>query len=151
MLNDQPSKAKIITFFLGLFAVVVMFFIYLTTLNDADQASKSEQENAQPPAEESAVKEEKSDVKDTAAPAFDSKVLAASPKENWVTNGGDLSNQRFSTLDEIDTSNIKDLKGKWVTHLGSGKEFKYSGEATPVVYNGVMYVVTGAMKFPRWM
>ena len=30
------------------------------------------------------------------------------------------------------------------THLGSGTENKYSGEAAPVVYNGVIYVVTGA-------
>ena len=143
-MNDQPSKAKIITFFSGLFAVVVIFFIFLTNLNDGDQASKSDQENDNPPAEESVQKEEKSDGKDVVAPAFDSKELAAAPNENWTTNGGNLSNQRFSTLDEIDTSNIKGLKGKWVTHLGSGKEFKYSGEATPVVYNGIMYVITGA-------
>ncbi|WP_260983554.1 PQQ-dependent dehydrogenase, methanol/ethanol family [Cytobacillus oceanisediminis] len=143
-MNDQPSKAKIITFFSVLFAVVVIFFIYLTTLNDADQASKSDHEKKNPPAEESVEKQEKSDVKNIAAPAFDSKELAAAPKENWVTNGGNLSNQRFSTLEEINTSNIKNLKGKWVTHLGSGKEFKYSGEATPVVFNGIMYVITGA-------
>src|SRR5260221_14297985 len=37
--------------------------------------------------------------------------------KNWVTNGGNLTNQRFSTLKQIDTSNVKQLKGAWMTRL----------------------------------
>lgn len=79
------------------------------------------------------------------APAFTADELAAEPTTNWLTNGGDLSNRRYSPLDEIDTSNVADLKGKWHIHLdGSGVATKYSGEATPIVYEGVMFVPTGA-------
>lgn len=79
------------------------------------------------------------------APAFSAEELAADPRENWITNGGSLSNARYSPLDEIDTENVADLKGVWMTHLnGSGEATKYSAEAQPIVYQGVMYVVTGA-------
>src|SRR5262245_9606781 len=80
----------------------------------------------------------------TSAPAFSTDELAADPKENWITNGGSLMNQRYSPLDQIDTSNISQLKGKWLTHLdGSALAAKYSGESQPLVYDGVIYVPTG--------
>ena len=62
----------------------------------------------------------------------------------WSTNGGATWNQRYSTLDQIDTSNVSRLKGVWRTHLnGSGVGAKYSGESQPVVQDGVVYVTTG--------
>ena len=79
------------------------------------------------------------------APAFSAEELAADPRENWLTNGGALSNARYSPLDEIDSENVGELKGEWMVHLnGSGEATKYSAEAQPIVYEGVMYVVTGA-------
>ena len=64
--------------------------------------------------------------------------------KDWVTNGGNLTNQRYSTLKQIDTSNVKQLKGAWMTRLkGSGYGGKYSFEATPLVKDGIMYIVTG--------
>jgi quinohemoprotein ethanol dehydrogenase len=79
-----------------------------------------------------------------AAPAFSADELAALPRENWITNGGSTFNQRYSPLDEIDSSNVKDLKGVWRTHLRkSGVAAKYSQEAQPIVYKGVIYVPTG--------
>jgi glucose dehydrogenase/cytochrome c5 len=79
------------------------------------------------------------------SPAFASSDLAAEPRENWITNGGSLSNQRYSPLDQIDTSNVSELEGVWRSHLdNSGTATKYSGEATPLVYDGVIYTVTGA-------
>ena len=64
--------------------------------------------------------------------------------KDWVTNGGNLTNQRYSTLKQINTSNVKQLKGAWMTRLkGSGMGGKYSAEATPLVKDGIMYVVTG--------
>ena len=35
------------------------------------------------------------------APAFSSGDLAKTPSDDWITNGGSLSNQRYSSLDEI--------------------------------------------------
>jgi quinohemoprotein ethanol dehydrogenase len=64
--------------------------------------------------------------------------------KDWVTNGGNLTNQRYSTLNQINTSNIKQLKGAWMTRLkGSGFDGKYSFEATPLVKDGIIYVITG--------
>jgi quinohemoprotein ethanol dehydrogenase len=79
-----------------------------------------------------------------AAPAFTADELKADPEEAWLTNGGSLMNQRYSPLDEIDTSNVKDLKGVWRTHLGgSAIAAKYSAESQPIVWDGVAYVSTG--------
>ncbi|HET6194537.1 MAG TPA: hypothetical protein VFE12_02235, partial [Acetobacteraceae bacterium] len=71
--------------------------------------------------------------------------LVKSPAgKDWVTNGGGLTNQRYSTLKQINTDNVKQLKGAWMTRLkGSGMGGKYSAEATPLVKDGLMYVVTG--------
>src|SRR5436309_1010957 len=81
-------------------------------------------------------------------------VLAADPEidrllrspvgKDWVTNGGNLTNQRYSTLKQIDTTNVKQLKGAWMTRLkGSAAGGKYSFEASPLVKDGIMYVITG--------
>ena len=64
--------------------------------------------------------------------------------KDWVTNGGNMTNQRYSTLKQINTDNVKQLKGAWMTRLkGSGMGGKYSAEATPLVKDGIMYMVTG--------
>src|SRR6516164_10741604 len=72
------------------------------------------------------------------------RLLQAPVGKDWVTNGGNLTNQRYSTLKQIDTGNVKQLKGAWMVRLkGSGFGGKYSFEATPLVKDGIMYVVTG--------
>jgi alcohol dehydrogenase (cytochrome c) len=77
-------------------------------------------------------------------PAFSLDDLAAAPAQNWLTNGGSLSNQRYSSLDQIDVDNVSQLKGEWMTHLdGSATAAKYSAEAQPIVHDGVIYVATG--------
>jgi alcohol dehydrogenase (cytochrome c) len=79
------------------------------------------------------------------APAFSVKQLTELPTENWITNGGTLYNQRYSPLTEINTTNVKGLKAEWRTHLnGSGVGPPFSGEAQPIVHDGVIYVPTGA-------
>ena len=78
------------------------------------------------------------------APAFTTKELAATASDDWITNGGSLMNQRYSSLDQIDASNVGQLKGVWLTHLRkSGIAAKYSGESQPVEYQGTIYVPTG--------
>jgi alcohol dehydrogenase (cytochrome c) len=79
------------------------------------------------------------------APAFGGTALVTPPTADWPTNGGDWYNRRYSPLANIDRSNVASLKGVWRTHLkGSGLGPQYSGEAQPIVYDGVIYVVTGA-------
>jgi quinohemoprotein ethanol dehydrogenase len=72
------------------------------------------------------------------------RLLTSPVAKDWVTNGGNLTNQRYSTLKQINTANAGQLKGTWMTRLkGSGMGGKYSAEATPLIRNGNMYVVTG--------
>jgi quinohemoprotein ethanol dehydrogenase len=78
------------------------------------------------------------------APAFTAGQLAQEPAGWWITNGGSLANQRYSPLDGITTDNVGRLKGVWMTDLdGSGVAAKYSQEAQPIFYDGVLYVPTG--------
>jgi alcohol dehydrogenase (cytochrome c) len=73
-----------------------------------------------------------------------SKQESMSAGSDWTTNGGATSNLRYSTLDEIDTSNVSRLKGVWRTHLnGVAMAAKYSGESQPVVQDGVIYITAG--------
>ena len=78
------------------------------------------------------------------SPAFSNQQLLTLPSADWITNGGTLYNQRYSPLSGINRDNVKDLKGVWRTHLnGSGLGVQHSGQAQPLVYQGVIYMVTG--------
>ncbi|HTC86859.1 MAG TPA: pyrroloquinoline quinone-dependent dehydrogenase [Bryobacteraceae bacterium] len=63
---------------------------------------------------------------------------------DWPAYGGDLSNTRYSALDQINTQNITKLSQAWVYDLRpqSGTKASRPAQATPLVVNGVMYVVT---------
>lgn len=71
--------------------------------------------------------------------------LKAPQAADWPTNGGNLYNQRYSSLTEINRDNVSGLKGVWQARLGgSGMGPKYSGEAQPIVQDGKIYIITGA-------
>ena len=64
------------------------------------------------------------------APVFSADELTSLPIHNWPTNGGNLYNQRYSPLDQVDRENVRQLKGVWRAQLdGSGVGPNYSGEA----------------------
>jgi quinohemoprotein ethanol dehydrogenase len=76
-------------------------------------------------------------------PPFSPADLNAPAGKNWIAAGGDLRDWRYSTLTQINTANVANLRQAWVTNLGF-KPVK-SGEpqeTTPMVYEGVMYVAT---------
>jgi len=80
-----------------------------------------------------------------AAPAFTATQLTAAPTDAWITNGGNIYNQRYSPLTRINRENVAGLAPKWRIGLnGSGTASKYSGQAQPLVYEGVIYIPTGA-------
>jgi alcohol dehydrogenase (cytochrome c) len=92
-----------------------------------------------------AVLESQQPAPSTASPAFSARELAALPRANWLKNGGNLFNQNYSPLTQINRDTVASVKGFWRTRLnGSGVAAKYSGEAQPVVHDGVIYIVTGA-------
>lgn len=78
------------------------------------------------------------------APAFSRAELVALPARNWPTNGGNIYNQRYSVLDQINRGNIADLKAVWRVSLdGSGMNPGFSQQAQAIAYEGTIYVVTG--------
>ncbi|MBS1676879.1 MAG: PQQ-binding-like beta-propeller repeat protein, partial [Actinobacteria bacterium] len=80
----------------------------------------------------------------TLAPAFTSDELNAEAGDNWITNGGNLTNNRFSTLDEINTENVAELKGDFVTKIGKGATAaKFSAEGQALEYEGTIYIPDG--------
>jgi PQQ-dependent dehydrogenase (methanol/ethanol family) len=84
------------------------------------------------------------DVRGTSAPAFDPTRLARFAAVNWPTVGGDYEQDRYSRLGQINVGNVSRLKVAWHVQLdGSATGPKYRGEATPIVFGGVMYIVTG--------
>jgi len=79
----------------------------------------------------------------TPAPAFSAAELAGTAGSNWLTVGGSTNGTRFSTLNQIKTSNINSLKVAWQAHFGLSKAKQaqtFGQEATPVVYNGIAFV-----------
>src|SRR5512133_491264 len=63
------------------------------------------------------------------SPAFNAAALYAHAGDDWITNGGGTTNDRYSTLDKIDKSNVGKLKLAWKIHLNSGGTRIYSQEA----------------------
>src|SRR5215510_8674388 len=71
--------------------------------------------------------------------------LAALPTDGWLKSGGNLFNQNYSPLTQINRQNVANLKAVWRARLdGSGANAKYSGEAQPIVHESVVFIVTGA-------
>jgi PQQ-dependent dehydrogenase (methanol/ethanol family) len=68
-----------------------------------------------------------------AAPA----AVAESGKE-WSMYGGDYANTRYSTLNQINASNVNKLKVAWIRSLGTLE----TQESTPIVVGDTMYVST---------
>ena len=69
---------------------------------------------------------------------------ARSEPQNWLTYYGAYDGQRFSSLDQINTSNVKRLRPAWNFQVGvTGiipATATYSWEAAPIVVDGVMFV-----------
>jgi alcohol dehydrogenase (cytochrome c) len=57
---------------------------------------------------------------------------------NWTSYNGDYTGRRYSSLREINTANVQQLRAAWVFHPGNSQNL----EATPVVVRGVMYVTS---------
>jgi acido-empty-quinoprotein group A len=97
------------------------------------------------------------------AQGLDPALLTRPPTDAWPTYNGDYSGRRFSTLDQINQSNVKNLKLAWVYRAvagntpgsivgGEGAEVPESGVAAaasgpgsatiksaPLMVNGILY------------
>jgi glucose dehydrogenase len=64
---------------------------------------------------------------------------------DWPVYGGDLANTRYSALSQINTRNVSTLVQAWIfnTRPASETGMPRPAQTTPLVINGVLYVVTG--------
>jgi PQQ-dependent dehydrogenase (methanol/ethanol family) len=62
---------------------------------------------------------------------------------NWAYYGNDVYNTRYQNIDQINPSNVSQLKPAWTFHTGVLGDPNMSMEMTPIVINSVMYVTTG--------
>jgi alcohol dehydrogenase (cytochrome c) len=67
---------------------------------------------------------------------YDRLVHALDEQQNWLTYWGDYSAMRHRDLNQINTSNVKNLRVDWIYQTGQAGSF----EAMPLVVDGVMYV-----------
>jgi quinohemoprotein ethanol dehydrogenase len=65
-------------------------------------------------------------------------VAADSEPGNWMSNGRDYGEQRFSPLDQLNTENVNQLSLAWYADIDTSR----GQEATPIVVDGAMYVST---------
>ena len=72
------------------------------------------------------------------ASANDDLVAKMADSKNWAIQTGDYANHRFSKLDEINASNVKDLEVAWTFSTGVLR----GHEGAPLVIGDTMYVHT---------
>jgi len=73
-----------------------------------------------------------------AEPVSDARLKGAAASQDWLLNGRDYANQRFSPLAKINGSNVKKLVPKWIYQTGVVGTF----QTTPIVSDGTMYIST---------
>jgi glucose dehydrogenase len=72
-----------------------------------------------------------------AGDGLDPAKLLTPPTDTWPTYNGDYSGRRYSTLAQINQSNVGDLTVAWIAQMGT-----VAIKSTPLVVNGVMYLTT---------
>ena len=83
-------------------------------------------------------------IPDNAGIAVTDKMMqdAGGSRSDWLLQGRNYSNTRYSPLDQITADNISGLRPAALVQTGKLGSF----EATPVVVDGVMYLTTPAME-----
>jgi alcohol dehydrogenase (cytochrome c) len=79
---------------------------------------------------------------------FERALAVEKEPQNWLLHHGNYQGHRFSSLKEINTDTVKNLKLAFTVALGgfegAGTRYKFGNlEATPIVEDGVIYVPDG--------
>lgn len=87
-----------------------------------------------------------------AAIAVFSLVLPIAAQSDWAAYGQDAGQSKYSSLNQINTTNVDRLTQAWVYHMSpvkpgtepasGGSRRLLSSQATPLIVNGMMYVAT---------
>ena len=66
-------------------------------------------------------------------------VIDGATHADWPHYGGTQASWRYSALDQINTTNVKNLAPAWMFQTG---DYEQGLQSTPIVLNGVLYLVT---------
>jgi alcohol dehydrogenase (cytochrome c) len=69
---------------------------------------------------------------------------AGTKPDEWLTYSGSYDGSRYSSLAEITPANVTQLRARWVKQFDSNDDL--STEATPLVIDGVMFLVAPASR-----
>lgn len=72
----------------------------------------------------------------------DSQRIKSAPADEWLTHGRTYDEQRYSTLDQINQSNVKNLGLAWYADLDTAR----GQEATPLIIDGKIFISTAWSK-----
>jgi alcohol dehydrogenase (cytochrome c) len=75
----------------------------------------------------------------TAAGYAQERTSDGSTRADWPHYGGTVRSWRYSALDQINTTNVRNLTPAWIFQTG---EYANGLLSTPIVVDGVMYVST---------
>ena len=77
------------------------------------------------------------------AQGLDPKALLKPPTDSWPTYNGDYSGRRFSTLDQINSTNLDSLALEWFYRINGVGQQRGVGaptiKSTPLLVNGILY------------
>jgi quinoprotein glucose dehydrogenase len=66
---------------------------------------------------------------------------------DWKVVGGSKENIHYSSLTQIDTSNVSQLQVSWIYHSGDGDTINHSQiQCNPIVINGVLFATSPRLK-----
>jgi quinoprotein glucose dehydrogenase len=66
---------------------------------------------------------------------------------DWKVTGGSKENTHYSSLKEIDSNNVSQLKVAWEYHCGDADTAKHSQiQCNPIIVNGVVYVTSPRLR-----
>ena len=78
----------------------------------------------------------------TGAQGLDPAMIVKPTPGSWPTYNGDYSGRRFSPLDQINATNVRNLSLAWVFHANTGPGGSPSGsqiKSTPLEFEGILY------------
>ena len=73
------------------------------------------------------------------AQGLDPKALLNQPPNQWPTYNGDYSVRRYSTLDQINASNVQNLSLAWAARFTANTPGGVTIKSTPLLVNDVLY------------
>jgi quinohemoprotein ethanol dehydrogenase len=62
---------------------------------------------------------------------------------DWPTYGNDQGNSRYQNIDQINLTNVNQLKAAWTFNTGYLNDPSMSMEMTPVMVDGMLFITTG--------